>query len=137
MLDQLHQIDLRAAKYFSEGSYAAMIGFEVDFTDMELRYVGAGITQFYFNGKIIQTPGMLVGIIQGAEFNTGKIPINEGDCIYFLTDGFTDRLSQVEYASTVGNDFEYSVALLEELAINGKLRDDATGLCFRINGGKR
>ena len=122
LLDQLHQIDLRAAKYFSEGSYAAMLGFELDFISWELRYVGAGITQFYFNGKIIQTPGMLVGIMQGAEFNTGTIPICEGDCIHFLTDGFTDRLPQLEYESTEGNDLDASFAVLEELAKNGNLR---------------
>jgi serine phosphatase RsbU (regulator of sigma subunit) len=134
--EQLRRIDLRAAKYFSEGSYAAMIGFELDFSTMELRYVGAGITQFYFNGKEIITPSMFVGMFEKAEFSTGAMLISEGDCIHFLTDGFTDKINQFENAdfwSPDGKDFEADVAALEQLAKTGNLKDDATGLCFRIN----
>ena len=135
LLEQLVQIDGRAAKYFSEGSFAAILGFEFDFTDMEVRYVGAGITQFYFNGKQIESLGMLVGIIDNAKFESGAISISEGDCIYFLTDGFTDRLTEPEninFWSPNGKDFDADVAALELLAEKGNLRDDATGICFKI-----
>ena len=137
LIEQLCQLNSRAAKYFSEGSYASMIGFELDFSAMELRYVGAGITQFYINGRKILTPGMFVGMIENAEFGTGVIPISEGDCVHFLTDGFTDRISQPENASfwsPNGKDFDADVATLEQLAEKGALRDDATALCFKING---
>ena len=133
--EQLHQIDSRAAKYFSEGSYAAILGFEFDFQKWELRYIGAGITQFFCNGKKIETPGMFVGMFGSAEFGAGVLPIAEDDCIYFLTDGFTDKLSQSSLAfwSPDGKDFEADVAALEKVVEDGDLHDDATGLCFRIN----
>ena len=139
LLEQMKLLNERAAAYFSEGSYAALMGFEMDPSAMELRYVAAGITQFYKNGIEISTPGMFVGMINDAEFGTGVISISEGDCVFFLTDGFTDRLNQPENAnfwSQNGKDFDADVAALEELASKGNLKDDATGLCFKINGGK-
>ena len=137
LAEQLCQIDSRAAKYFSEGSFAAMIGFEIDLFNWELRYITAGITHFYANGREIVTPGMFVGIKKDAEFGAGMISISEGDCFHFLTDGFTDILEQPEYKNfwtPDGRDFYADVAALEHLAETGELRDDATGLCFRING---
>jgi len=49
----------------------------------ELRYVGAGITQFYANGKKVETPGMFVGLWDNAEFTPGSLPITTGDCFIF------------------------------------------------------
>lgn len=78
---------------------------------------------------------MFVGMQNEAEFNAGTIPISEGDTLYFLTDGFTDRLNQQENAnfwSPDGKDFEADVAALEQLASKGDLHDDATGICLKI-----
>ena len=49
--DQLQWINERALKYFFEGSYAAILGFEVDLVQRKLHYIGAGITRFFANGK--------------------------------------------------------------------------------------
>ena len=57
--------------------------------------------------------------------------------LLFLTDGFTDALAQPENAdfwSPDGKDFEADVAALEKLAVGGRLRDDATGICLKIKG---
>ena len=135
LLEQMDQVALRASRYFVEGSYAAMIGFELDFSAMELSYVGAGITQLYANGRRILSPGMFIGLWEGVEFTRGTVPIAAGDCFHFLTDGFTDALAQPQDASfwsPGGKDFEADVAALERLAESGMLRDDATGVCFKI-----
>ena len=132
---QLRRINAGVAKYFTEGSYAAMLGFELDFSLRELRYVGAGITHFNMNGKKIETPGMFVGMWDNAEFTAGKIAVLEGDTFYFLTDGFTDWLDRPEntgFLSLDGKDLESDAAALQRLAESGKLRDDATGLCLRV-----
>ena len=135
LVDQLRWINARAAKYFTDDAYAAILGFELDFSLRELRYVGAGITQFYANGRKIETPGMFVGVWEDAEFTDGKIAVKEGDTFCFLTDGFTDRLLQQENAgffSPDGKDFDGDVAALQRLAESKTLRDDATGVCIRV-----
>lgn len=137
LLGQMKRINARAAKCFAEGSYATMLGFELDLTRGELRYVGAGITQFFVNGRKIKTPGMFVGIWDEPKFCTETLPISPGDTFHFLTDGFTDALAQPENQSCWspdGTDFDADVRALERMAESGKLRDDATGICLKIKG---
>lgn len=137
LLEQLQRVNARAEKYFTDGAYAAILGFELDFSLQELRYVGAGVTQFYVNGQKIETPGMFVGMWDDPEFTSGVLAFSAGDSFYFLTDGFTDALGQPENAnfwSPDGKDFDASVTALERLAKNGTLRDDASGVCFQIRG---
>ena len=134
--EQVQQVNIQASKYFVEGSYAALLAFELDFSRRELRYVGAGITRFYHNGRDILTPGMLVGLLESAQYTTGVLPVETGDCLHFLTDGFTDVLAQPEHAgfwSPDGKDFATDVASLERLAEGRGLRDDASGICLVIN----
>ena len=135
LLGQMRRINARAAKYFTEGAYAALLGFELDLARRELRYVGAGITQFYANGKKIEVPGMFIGMWENAEFTAGVIPIKEGESFLFLTDGFTDELAKAEcsaFVSVLGQDFDADVTALEKMAERGGLRDDATGVCLTI-----
>ncbi len=132
---QMKRINARAARCFTEGSYAALLGFELDLFLKELRYVGAGITQFFANGQKIETPGMFVGMWDDPKFITGVLPISPGDTFHFLTDGFSDALSQAEnrnFWSPGGKDFDADMASLVGLAENGELRDDATGVCLKI-----
>jgi sigma-B regulation protein RsbU (phosphoserine phosphatase) len=135
LLEQIYWINQKVAKYFTESSYAAILGFELDLSARNLRYVSAGITQFYFNGRKILSPGMFVGIWNDAEFDEHVLPLSEGDTFCFLTDGFTDILAQQESAgihSMHGKDFDAHVATLEQLAENEAMRDDATGICLKI-----
>lgn len=135
LLQQVQQVNSHAAKYFIDGTYAAILGFELDLSQQELRYVGAGITQFYVNGRKIETPGMFVGAWEEAEFSAGVLPVNVGDGVFFLTDGFTDVLSRPDFAdfwSQGGKDFEADLAGLRQLERSGLLRDDATGVCLQV-----
>jgi serine phosphatase RsbU (regulator of sigma subunit) len=137
LLGQMKRINARAAKCFAEGSYAAMLGFELDLTMGELRYVGAGVTQFFANGRKIETPGMFVGMWDDPKFSMDTLSISPGDTFHFLTDGFTDALLQPENQSCWspdGIDFDADVASLVRLAESGTLRDDATGICVKIKG---
>lgn len=137
LIEQLRQINARAVKYFTDDAYAAMIGFELDLLQRELRYAGAGITQFYANGKKIETPGMFVGLWEDAEFCVGVLPVAVGDAFCFVTDGFLDALAQPEHRFVLtqnGKDFEEDVLNLHGLASSGKLRDDATGICIKVTG---
>jgi PAS domain S-box-containing protein len=135
LLEQMLWVNMRSAKYFTDGSYAAILGFELDFSASELRYAGAGITMFLANGKKITTPGMFVGLWDNPKFSTGSLAIMPGDTFYFLTDGFTDALDEPENIALLSSDgkaFDEDVAVLEQLAERGTLRDDATGICLKI-----
>lgn len=120
----------------TDGTYAAMIGFELDFSLQELRFVGAGITQFFVNGKKLEMQGMFVGVWEKAKFTAGVLPMKAGDSIFFLTDGYTDILSQPNFfgfGSPGGEDFESDLVSLRQLAEKkGRLRDDATGVCLKL-----
>ena len=126
LLEQIEHLNAQAVKYFSDDSYAAILAFELDLPRCELRYVGAGITQFYLNGVKIETPGMFVGLWDDAEFSSASLPVAEGDTLFFLTDGFTDALAKTDEA--------FDTAMLERLGESGELVDDATGVCLRIGG---
>ena len=81
------------------------------------------------------TPGMNVGMLKDAEFATGVMSVSVGDTFCFLTDGFTDWMNKKENAgffSLDGKDFDAHVAALEQLASEGSLRDDATGMCLKV-----
>ena len=112
-----------------------MLGFELDLLAKELRYVGAGITQFFANEKVIDTPGMFIGMWRDADFTMNVLPIADGDRFFFLTDGFTDVMKRVGNFAPSPRclDFAASVAALEQLAAEGELRDDATAICLQIN----
>lgn len=135
LLQQLQQVNSHTAEYFTEGTYAAILGFELDLHRQELRYVGAGITQFFVNGQKIEVPGMFVGIWEEPEFSAGAMPVKADDCIFFLTDGFTDVLFRPEFSglwSSGGQDFEIALATLRQIEASGLLRDDATGVCLKL-----
>ena len=135
LLAQLQLINVHAEKYFADGAYAAILGFELDLSLRVLRYVGAGITQFFANGRKILTPGMFVGMWDDAEFIEGMLPIEAGDTFYFLTDGLTDALVQPENEGCLspdGKQFDDDVAALECLSMSSRLRDDATGICLQV-----
>lgn len=133
LLAQLQQVNSHAAKYFTDGAYAAIIGFELDLSQQELRYVGAGITQLLVNGRKIETPGMFVGLWDDAEFEQGVLTVSAGDSFCFLTDGFTDCLAAGKPDQpTICGDFDAMVETLEKLMKTGGLRDDATGICLKL-----
>ncbi len=136
LLGQLRRINTRSEKYFTEDTYVAMLGFELDLSAKELRYVGAGITQFYANDKKIETPGMFVGMWRDVDFTMNVLPIETGDSFFFLTDGFTDvmvRADNDRLWPIGGADFDASLTALQRLADEGALRDDATAICLHIN----
>ena len=134
LMRQMQWINVRAKKYFTDESYAAVLGFELDLSKKELRYVGAGITRFYANGKEIAVPGMFVGLWDNPEFYVGTLSVETGDIFCFLTDGFTDVLDQCENTQVfeAGTDFDSHVAFFEKLAESGRIKDDATGICLRV-----
>jgi PAS domain S-box-containing protein len=131
---QVRWLNIQASRYFDEGSFAALLAFEVDIQAKELRYVGAGITEIWVDTAAHQgrvpIQGMFLGIDKQEVFPTHTIPLHEGDNIYVLTDGFSDLMrdrSGIPY-----DRFGEMHGLLGQLLKLPDCRDDATAILIHI-----
>ena len=80
--------------------------------------------------SVIQSPGLFLGIRDNETFDVHSLPLAEGDCIYFLTDGLSDLLQ--ERTDLPLSRFPKMLELLETLAESEERRDDATAICIRV-----
>ena len=131
---QIKELNRRATRHFDDETFAAAIAFEVDLENRELRWVAAGITEFRVTAgasqRKILTPGMFLGIVEDENYELRTLPLAEGDCFYFCTDGLTDRLnSQAETSRCSWPDM---LRRLQELVQEWECRDDATAVSLRI-----
>jgi anti-sigma regulatory factor (Ser/Thr protein kinase) len=133
--EQLRWLNHRVTQYFNAESFAASIVFEVDLEMRELRYAGAGITEFWrSNGaefEKVLVPGMYLGISEKARFELYRLPLNVGDQFYFLSDGLSEALHGLEDIPAVR--FDEMVDFLQGLPTQQKHPDDATAVCIRIH----
>lgn len=134
LLGQVRWLNSRVTKYFENDSFAAIMAFELDLASKKLNYVSAGITCFFANGKKIDTPGMFIGVWEQPEFGSGELDISPGDSFYFLTDGFSDQVSQLAESGValLGGDFARNTLALQKIGDEGGLRDDASGICLKL-----
>lgn len=131
---QVRWLNVQASRYFDEGSFAALLAFEVDIQAKELRYVGAGITEIWVDTATrqgrIPIQGMFLGIDKQEVFPTHTIPLNEGDNLYFLTDGFSDLM---RHRSDIPcTQFGEMQGMLAQLIKLPECRDDATAILIHI-----
>lgn len=132
--EQMRWLNRRAAQYFEEAAFAAAIAFEVDLVARELRYVGAGITEFGakahgVNG-LVPVSGIFLGITEHGDFSSGAIELKTGDAFFFITDGLSDQMKPTGIIK--GNSFDESVKHLRHLATDKTKRDDATAVCIHV-----
>ena len=123
-------LNRRIPQHIDESTFAAAIGFELDFSDGELRYAAAGINHFLLNGEKFDVAGMYLGIREEEKFELNRRPIRAGDAVCFMTDGISDifdrenawgemQASQVCRLFGEGNETE-------------KAQDDATAICIEV-----
>ena len=129
--EQLAWLNQRIPAYLDEGSFAAAIAFELDFSAGEIRYAAAGITEFLLNDKRILAPGLYLGIYENEFYEMQKISFTPGDTVCFMTDGITDILRVGPGGETV-----HAKNICELFRPGGryagKMRDDATAVCIAI-----
>ena len=132
--EAMRWINRRVGAYFAEGIYAGALGFELDLETRELRWVCAGLPEFWLASRlvtsVIQSPGLFLGIRDSETFDVHSLPLSEGDCIYFLTDGLSDLLQEREDLPLAR--FPKMLELLETLSESEERRDDATAICIRV-----
>ena len=135
---QLDWLSRRSGQYFAEAAFAAAMAFEIDLAARELRYAGAGITEFMLNGRWILVAGSFLGINMEEEYGVGTLPLQAGDLCLFMTDGMSDILKSIaggkDSVLPVEQGLEACMQVLNEMAQGSILRDDATVVGLQILG---
>jgi PAS domain S-box-containing protein len=132
--EAMRWINRRVAAYFAEGIYAGALGFELDLETRELRWVSAGLPEFWLANRlvtgVVQSPGLFLGVHDCETFDVHSLPLAEGDCVYFLTDGLSDLLQ--DRPDLPLSRFPQMLELLVQLSESVERRDDATAVCIRV-----
>lgn len=129
------ELNNRVAGYFGDDIIIAAFCFEIDFEQRELRYVAAGITEFFADtGTIkgrVKTPGLFLGVSNQAQFEVQSIPLTEGDRFCFYSDGISDELDRGLNVAPGGSFIEL-VECIRSVAAEGVSRDDVTAMCIEL-----
>ena len=132
--DAMRWLNRRASEYFDEATFAGALGFEIDFSTRQLRWVCAGLPKIWIATKttkgVIAKEGMFLGLQEHETFETNTLPVDVGDAFYFMTDGLTDQLA-LQTARPLDR-FHEMVGLLRTLAESEGCRDDSTAVCIRV-----
>ncbi len=137
LVEKMKWVHGRSLGYFSEGAYFAAICFELDLRQGELRVVCGGLYEFfiktrYFIGRI-EMSGSLMGLKKTPSFEERTYPARQGDCFYFLTDGFSDLLEIDKFPKL---DFHETCRSLEEMRNSSLAWDDKAGICIQLKPDK-
>ena len=138
LVEKMKWVHGHSLGYFSEGAYFAAICFELDLRHNELKVVCGGLYEFfiktrYYTGRI-QLTGSLMGLKRTPVFEERIYPVRDGDCFYFLTDGFAEQLAPDSFPC---QDFTESCDLLENMRLSSLAWDDMAGLCIQLKPDKR
>lgn len=129
------ELNNRVAGYFGDDIIIAAFCFEMDFTQRELRYVAAGITEFFADTSTVKgrvkTPGLFLGVSNLAQFEVQSIPLAEGDRLCFYSDGISDELDR-GLKIAPGGSFTQLVDCIRMVAAEGVTRDDVTAMCIEL-----
>ena len=127
---QLDWLNRRIPRYVDESTFVAAIGFELDFTQSELRYAAAGINQFLLNAERVLAPGLYLGICETEAYELRRVAMKTGDSICFLTDGISDIFDATDLWAEMRA--EQVCRLFHESEIASQAKDDATAICITI-----
>lgn len=131
---ELSLLNQKMRGYFDEGAFATLIIFHFDFGRQQLTCACCGINQFLtFCGKHrgwLKAKGSFIGAFDDPVFDRIELPIQTGDCFYFLTDGFSDQLQGRLKISL--DDFSAMRGFLLNLTESPAVADDCSAICINI-----
>ncbi len=132
--ETMAQFNEQMIRYFQDDSFLAMIAFEFDFSQRQLRCLAGGMNHFMLcqqNRPQVRTlPGSYLGIGPSAEFETLVLSFQPGDAFYFFSDGLYEQLPKESLPAFCG--FSESVAKLKSLALQENIHDDCSAVCIQI-----
>ena len=131
---QMRLLNQRAVRHFAEDTLAAAIAFEVDLENHELRWVAAGVSDFWAATQastgMMSSPGSYLGIHTDETFELHILPLVAGDMVYFCTDGMGDLLRGQREVPL--HDWNLMRQFLSTLSQAPECRDDVTVLGLRV-----
>ena len=135
LTERIRELNHRVIDYFRDDLLVAAFCFEVDFNQKELRYVAAGITEFFADSAAvmgrIKTPGLFLGVTEQLECEEYSLPLCIGDRFCFYSDGIADQMNE-GHQLPLGIVFNDLVQSVHKIAKNGVQRDDVTAMCIEI-----
>ncbi len=133
--ERMTELNRRVISYFGDDVMVAAFCFELDFKQRELRYVAAGITEFFADSAVVQgrikTPGLFLGVSEAPEYGVCSLPIKKGDSFCFYSDGIAERLTE-ECQLPLGIEFDDLITTVSKIGADGVHWDDVTVLCIQI-----
>lgn len=131
------QLNERMREYFPEGSFAAVICFELNALTQQLYCWSGGINYMWgstcYQQGMLEVPGSIMGVFEQVDIYDTSMNLQAGDCMYFLTDGLYEMLDR-QHETRYG-DFPGMMEYLQQLAVNPERWDDASGICIRLKSG--
>ena len=136
---KLRWVNRNVMRYFTHETFAAAICFELDFSNKTLSCATAGIYGFLASSPelptVVKKPGSLLGLLEEPEYTEWSVPIQAGDCFYFMSDGLFEMVSGEEKLPC--ENFAEMVRILRGKAAGNERRDDCSALCVRVNNQPR
>ncbi len=127
-------INKESIPYFVDGTFGAAICFSMDFEKHNIEISSAGINNVLYlsdgKAKLIKIPGLFLGLVDNERYDQHHFPLQSGDCWFFISDGFSDILSE-EYLAQMTS-FEQTLEILNRLIAEKKVEDDATALALYL-----
>lgn len=125
-------INARIRQYLNEGSFIAMLLFEIDLMKSSLKVAACGINAIpMYSARcqgVLEIDGGYIGLLERPDVDIVTMPVGAGDKIYFATDGLLDLLSE----DLPVQEFAASVAKLRQLSQSPERFDDCSALCIQI-----
>ena len=132
---ELHSLNKKMMGYFDESAFAALIIFHFDFARKNLTCACCGINKAMAFCRVkrgwMKAKGSIMGTFDDPEFDIVTIPIQSGDCYYFLTDGLSDILRESDLKDL--SNFSATLRRLSGLTDTTEVMDDCSAVCIKIN----
>ena len=132
--EQLHWLDRQIPRHFGDAVKVLGLAFEIDIETRELRFVGAGMPYFWAAAAArygrVEVGGSDLGAENRLRKAMQKIPLSDGDLLYFTTGGLSGMLLHPPDAPL--GKFRDMVQRLASFTKTTDCSDDATAVCIRI-----
>ena len=133
---ELHTLNQKMSGYFDEGSFAALLLFRFDFRNQLLTVACCGINRIlaFCSTKRgwIKASGSVMGTFSNPAFSLIHVPLQPGDCFYFLSDGISEILP--DSIMNCLEDFSITTTILAETTNLKSIRDDCSAVCIKLKG---
>ena len=130
LCDRIGWINRESIPYFTDGSFAAAVFFDLDFQKGRITIGSAGINyvlKIVDGGlELITIPGLFLGINKDETYDQLCLPLKQGDSFIFLSDGLYDHLEENDQHGHT--DIEKVFVRLQQIVDWGTLADDATAM---------